>query len=236
MDLDMVQNRRRTHVNVLYRFHDDLDGSAFMEMDELTLRVKMELHDKAYASFVEEHQTYVSYVTSDQFESNDEFFGQIEATYQATVIAMRKRLNELETMNYVKHCAVVNNTVEPLNVRNEKQQQQHRKSEVVIPSTSKGSLNDLRQKLKPKKKARQIITKKVKKILSCHNCGRSHKMFKCGDFLKRSIDERMVRVQQLKLCRNCFFPKTGTQHQCASGPCRRWGTGARHNSLLCKKE
>lgn len=231
----MMQNRRRTHVESLYRMQDEIESSEFLNFDETTLKMKMEFFEKAYKDFTLEHQTYVSYLTSNDFEKHNKFFADVEAVYQSTLIVMRKRLYELEALSYAMHCGVIDAPVQKT-----QQPTSERKETTVASTVIRPSSTDLRAKLKVKaKKERKELwysNRNISKRLTCHNCGRNHKIFECVSFLKRSINERITRVHQLKLCRNCFSPLHGKKHKCASGPCERCDVGARHNSLLCKAE
>lgn len=76
-------------------------------------------------------------------------------------------------------------------------------------------------------------TRRYSNPIICNNCTREHKMKDCQNFLKRSINERRKRVDELGLCRNCFIPKYLLRevHRCPHGNCKNCGEF--HNSLLC---
>lgn len=70
------------------------------------------------------------------------------------------------------------------------------------------------------------------KVLVCNNCAGSHSMAHCAKFIARTINQRRQRVQELKLCKNCFIPSyyVKGRHYCKSKRCK---CGQFHNTLLC---
>lgn len=63
----------------------------------------------------------------------------------------------------------------------------------------------------------------------CYLCQGDHFLYRCDQFLKMTVDERLKEVQRLKLCINCLrndhFIKT-----CRMGTCKE--CSGRHNTLL----
>nr|CAH7725344.1 unnamed protein product [Callosobruchus chinensis] len=87
-------------------------------------------------------------------------------------------------------------------------------------------------KLEANRDAR-IKTERRKSFLttsnSCTLCKNNHKMYKCPEFGKLSIEDRIKHVQTSKLCINCL--NSGHElEKCKFGPCRKCSD--RHNSLL----
>lgn len=83
---------------------------------------------------------------------------------------------------------------------------------------------------------RQGAEWKPNRALSCFNCNGRHAMSKCQLFGEMSVQERWARVQELRLCENCFSPlinEYGRAHICRSGICRRCRQ-SHHKSLLCE--
>lgn len=72
--------------------------------------------------------------------------------------------------------------------------------------------------------------------VSCHNCGQTHPLYQCADFLRMPIQTRRNRVIELGLCFNCLSQnhRTGST-QCRYGPCTRCNSNEFHNSKLCFK-
>lgn len=70
--------------------------------------------------------------------------------------------------------------------------------------------------------------------IHCNHCTRDHPMHRCQRFRALIVNERIARVRELGLCKNCFMPKyLGRRiHRCNAGVCKRCAKP--HNSLLCK--
>nr|CAH7717976.1 unnamed protein product [Callosobruchus chinensis] len=87
-------------------------------------------------------------------------------------------------------------------------------------------------KLEANRDAR-IKTERRKSFLTTSNictlCKNNHKMYKCPEFGKLSIEDRIKHVQTSKLCINCL--NSGHElEKCKFGPCRKCSD--RHNNLL----
>lgn len=66
--------------------------------------------------------------------------------------------------------------------------------------------------------------------MSCSVCKAGHQTFKCPDLVKLSVQHRIDKIRNAKLCLNCL--RSGHQAtQCPYGVCRR--CNKKHNSLLC---
>lgn len=72
--------------------------------------------------------------------------------------------------------------------------------------------------------------------INCHNCGQTHPLYQCADFLRMPIQTRRNRVLDLGLCFNCLSQnhRTGST-LCRHGPCARCNSNELHNSKLCFK-
>ncbi|XP_073942509.1 uncharacterized protein [Choristoneura fumiferana] len=66
--------------------------------------------------------------------------------------------------------------------------------------------------------------------LSCLHCGDNHMLFRCDQFRKLSTQQRLNRVETLKLCKNCLKPNH-TDSQCSSA-FKCFICQLRHHTLL----
>ncbi|VEN44957.1 unnamed protein product [Callosobruchus maculatus] len=64
---------------------------------------------------------------------------------------------------------------------------------------------------------------------ACVNCKKDHNIYYCPDLLQLSVQDRIQRVKQLKLCSNCLRPYHEAK-DCRSGGCRI--CKGRHNTAL----
>lgn len=71
---------------------------------------------------------------------------------------------------------------------------------------------------------RVLLTSRV----NCPLCSEPHPLYKCSQFLKMSINERMETVKKASLCFACLWDHRGKK--CKMGNCPK--CGKRHNSLL----
>lgn len=72
-------------------------------------------------------------------------------------------------------------------------------------------------------------------FIKCNFCGNNHSIYKCQDFLNLSVHDRITKVNQLKLCKNCL--RIGhTVDKCYLNPCKickqSHNKTLKHNSLL----
>jgi transposase InsO family protein len=69
----------------------------------------------------------------------------------------------------------------------------------------------------------------------CKLCGGNHKVQKCQDYLKKTVDERWAVVKDLHLCAGCLVTghssrKCRKSEQCNIQGCRRWHHKSLHNT------
>ena len=77
------------------------------------------------------------------------------------------------------------------------------------------------------KKRSQVFVTTERKCIACSSG--SHPLFKCDEFLKMSINERIELVKKASLCNNCLrFHKD----KCKFGDCKI--CSKKHNTLLCR--
>lgn len=68
----------------------------------------------------------------------------------------------------------------------------------------------------------------------CPKCGYDHPLYKCKEYVTKTVSEREKQVKMLGVCPNCL--KTGhTRDACILGPCRNCTGLKRHHSTLCTK-
>lgn len=67
---------------------------------------------------------------------------------------------------------------------------------------------------------------------NCTLCNKEpHRLFKCGSFLKMSLEERKKYAREQKICFNCLLPNHSAK-ECTFGDCNRC-ENQKHNSTLC---
>jgi hypothetical protein len=71
------------------------------------------------------------------------------------------------------------------------------------------------------------------KIKKCLFCGQQHKLYKCKDFLKLSVDDRWATVRKFKLCFRCIDCKFSIYHKCKIR-CNMLNCSGGHNNCLHK--
>lgn len=251
----MADNRRKTHENAVYRMKDFIDSRKFLESDLATLNQKKEMLETSYANFIEEHLLYVRFISKDQFQQEDKHLEMVESIYQELCIDLRRQIKQLEEYDVIyrqnqiqtatnetksesskKKCDIgkkeeEEGEIEPMEADSSSEGTIHEKAVesvvVVQHNTQTGRQHgiDLRERLNERHRRRSSI--------ECHNCSGPHRMFDCGRFLRLSILQRRMRVNQLNLCKNCFMKKQRTRiHRCQAGPCK---CGKFHNALLCPR-
>ena len=69
--------------------------------------------------------------------------------------------------------------------------------------------------------------------MKCIICSKSQAIFKCTNFLKLSVSERVNELRKAKACFNCL--KVGHQrNECQANQCRV--CGRKHNTLIHRDE
>lgn len=73
-----------------------------------------------------------------------------------------------------------------------------------------------KQGTKPQSRLSHAVTQRN----TCSLCKGQHALFSCKSFLNLSVQDRIARIKQLKLCFNCL--RTGhVSTECKSSQCRR---------------
>lgn len=66
----------------------------------------------------------------------------------------------------------------------------------------------------------------------CPLCKRPHALYRCAEFLDKTVKQREAKVAELQLCFNCLRSHIGP---CRFGDCRRC-PGKMHNSAICPEQ
>lgn len=66
--------------------------------------------------------------------------------------------------------------------------------------------------------------------VQCYQCKQQHPLYRCEEFLKKTIEERSALVQSWSICANCLRAHAG---ECYASECFR--CNKMHNSVLCPK-
>ncbi|KAJ8909967.1 hypothetical protein NQ315_005974 [Exocentrus adspersus] len=66
--------------------------------------------------------------------------------------------------------------------------------------------------------------------ISCYFCKGEHTIYKCPEFLKLSVPDRIDEIKKRKFCLNCLRPHDAPQEHCMSTKCRK--CKRLHNTLL----
>lgn len=230
-------NRRQMHINAVKRNYDFAKTAQFRDDCADTVEERWNLLKISYVQFLEEHKALVEKWPADRMQQHDVIAEYIEQIYVQTSSCFRKRIAELKNMvksadlpmkraeSPKRRVVLVQNSDEKDDVRADRKNGKANEKKVrsvvsKVPNKSQGDLRD------------RANTCRERNKLNCHLCGRSHPLAKCGRFIEKSIEGRKRTVDRLRLCRNCFAPKSKTQrHRCRAGPCK---CGKYHNTLLCR--
>ncbi|XP_033218399.1 uncharacterized protein LOC117173861 [Belonocnema kinseyi] len=93
----------------------------------------------------------------------------------------------------------------------------------TVSNTDKDPYPDKKRKIGSK---RQVLLTSITR--KCPLCSDSHLLFKCGKFLKLTVNERFKIVKSASLCFNCL--RNHSAKECKFGSCKK--CGKRHNTLL----
>lgn len=65
--------------------------------------------------------------------------------------------------------------------------------------------------------------------MKCYMCQEPHPIYRCPDFIKMNVENRIKKISELKVCKNCFRTNH-TVDQCKARKCNQCDRS--HNSLL----
>lgn len=66
----------------------------------------------------------------------------------------------------------------------------------------------------------------------CYQCNQSHPVYRCKEFLNKTVEVRAANVKEWNVCANCLRVHAG---KCSFNGCHRCGNEM-HNSVLCPKK
>lgn len=141
------------------------------------------------------------------------------------------RQDNIEQNQVVQRIAQETPVQEPIN--------EHRNVQPMVPDTSSRVRRNEPEPMQNIQLNRTVCQHGITHI-TCYHCAGPHPMALCGAFKSLSLIARRNRVQELKLCRNCFSAAHRAESlSCKAHPCKicagqllknRW-----HNTLLCDR-
>lgn len=74
------------------------------------------------------------------------------------------------------------------------------------------------------------VRSRIKVPVKCSMCQREHQLFGCNEFKSLTVDQRIRRARQFRVCEKCLKPNCHP-NRCKLGPCKY--CNGNHNGLLC---
>lgn len=237
----MNTNRRDSQRAIINKLNVFVFSRDFPDTSELELNERLLSARQAFERFTEEHLKIVELVPKTQLQIQVEYFDETNDIYHYVVVEINRliqkiqeREREQKQIHSNKQCDVQMEIVQNVQVEKvqnvqEKDERNNVQSAIRANNALRQHNHDLRNRIQ---RHHRQMARAMPRNVNCHNCNGNHQMHRCPDFIDMSVRERLVRVQRLRLCENCFMPNNGPmKHRCRFGACRRCRRP--HNSLLC---